>query len=622
MQPGFAKPDQNPVAATIDAVATGVDDLRRRLTGRDPIASRDLRALWNQRLRPFWRLHPDIYRALSRRFLEAGENYLSSEVAEEGGEFFGDDVPLLLTRALAVARSGAPQAAQALLARKEAVLADAEEAKSLMARTFKDLWKSSGDRRPLQRAFDLYFLDYTTTKGDRTFPGVNAASMALFLDEMADARRIAGEVLEILGGKADTSSYWDQVTRAECLLVSGRIAEAREAYAEASAGGKVPHAHLATTRAQARLILGRLGEEESAFDACFPLPGVLAFTGHRIDAPGRARPRLPDADTAALKEEIRAAVARSGAGFGYAAAANGADLLFLECLQEAGLETYIHLPLPVEDFVRASVEDAQVPGWVDRFRAALARATDVTWITQKPGPLAFDYGNRLFLGAAALRARQLGTELRLLTVWDGRPGQRGDGGTGDCVALAREAGFAIEVITPPGGPAPDSGPAATPPAPAEKLLTVLTLHLQPGDEAEHALVAAVAGRTITHREFADGRVRMFFSDPTEAARAARAIVERLPDRLAGAIGLHAGPVTERIHPLTGGVTITGEALARAGELAALEPAGLIYTSFAGAAMLGLEGGAGAGVEFLGYRQMRPAAAREPVFQLVRDGGSD
>ena len=79
------------------------------------------------------------------------------------------------------------------------MLAEAAEARSLLARTFKDLWKSSGQQRYLRVSFELYHLDYTTTKGDRTFPGVNAASMALFLGRLEHARHLAGEVLSLNG---------------------------------------------------------------------------------------------------------------------------------------------------------------------------------------------------------------------------------------------------------------------------------------------------------------------------------------------------------------------------------------------------------------------------------------
>ncbi|MCX6979187.1 MAG: hypothetical protein NTV08_00270 [Verrucomicrobia bacterium] len=581
---------------TIDGLAGEVDALRQRLKGSAKITSRELRALWNQRLRPFWRLHAEIYRSLARRFLEHGDNCLASEVADEGSQFFGDDVALILIRALATARSGAPQAAQELLARKQGVLADAAEAKSLLARTFKDLWKTSGETRYLEQSFELYHLDYKMTKGDRTFPGVNAASMACFLGRTDDAHRVASDVLSLLRAKPDTANYWDQVTIAECLLVEGQIEPARAAYSAATQSEPIAHAHLATTRAQARLLLRQHGRGESEFDPCFPLPGVLAFTGHRIGAP-----RFPEEAEAAIRERIREAIVKADAGFGYAAAADGADILFLEAMQAAGLETYVHLPLPEEEFIRQSV----APGWLERYREVTAKATEFT-CAPRVGPLAFDYGNRLLLGAACRHAQQLGCGARLLAVWDGRPGNVG--GTGDYVRLAHETGCAVGVIDLPGG-ATNSAPQTE--DTTEQLLSVIALSLAAEDEAGSRLAVLLREHEIVQREVLGGKVRLFFRTPAAAAQAVLAIAPHLD----GGLGLHTGPVRSGTHPLTGERVMLGDHAAKADGLAALEPAGITYASSAFAALLGLQPLAGVSCEFLGYRALRTGAPREPIFRL-------
>jgi hypothetical protein len=166
---------------------------------------------------------------------------------------------------------------------------------------------------------------------------------------------------------------------------------------------------------------------------------VIAFTGHRIDAPDRTPPRFPAALAASVKERIREAVRRAGAGFGYAAAADGADILFLEVMQEAGLETYVHLPLPEAEFIRQSV----APDWLERFREVTAKATALTCAPTER-PLAFDYGNRLLFGAACQHGQRLGSEVRLLAVWNGEAGA--SGGAGEYVRMVRELGRPVEVI--------------------------------------------------------------------------------------------------------------------------------------------------------------------------------
>ncbi len=596
----------------MDGVAAGVEALRQRLKTGAPIRSRELRAIWGSRLRPFWRLHIDMYRALSKRFLELGENYLASEVADEGGQFFGDDVALILTRALATARSGAPRTAQDFLRTKQAILEEAEEAKSLLARTFKDLWKSSGETRYLEESFALYHRDYETTKGDRTFPGVNAASMAFFLGRQEEAGKIAAHVLSILAERPDTSGYWDQATIAECLLVEGRVEDARKAYATATAAGGVATAHLATTRAQARLLLRHLGRDEREFDPCFPLPGVLVFTGHRIDDASRAVARFPADLEDAVKDRIRAAIRDSGAGFGYAAAANGADILFLECMQEAGLETFVHLPLPEADFVKASVESPDHPGWVERFRRVLEKATDYTAAPQAAGtPVDFDYGNRLILGAASQKAAELGSSLRFLAVWNGERGGRG--GTGDFVRIARESGCDVDVIELPGKPStPGVAPA---PDSDEQILSILAVSLRAGDEPEATLAACLEGAVAIHREIAGSQVRVFFADPADAADTALRVQTKLAGHLDSALGLHAGPVRSGRHPVTGTTVMRGFHADEAALFSQLQPSGLIYASSAFAALLG--GPRSVKAEFLGSRPVRPNGTRVPVFQVSR-----
>jgi len=595
---------------TIDELAGAAAALQRRLEGGETMTPRELRTLWSQRLRPFWRLHIEIYRALARRFLEAGENYLASEVADEGAEFFGDDAALILIRALATARSGAPRAAQDLLARKRDLIAETAEAKSLLARTFKDLWKASGEERYLREAFDLYYQDYTATKGDRAFPGVNAASMALFLGRNEEARRIAADVLALLRARPAGMGYWERVTGAECLLVQGEIEAARAAYLLATSVGKIPHAHLATTRAQARLLLRQLGHEEASLDSCFPLPAVIAFVGHRIDAPDRTMPRFPEALAPVIKERIREAVGRAQAGFGYSAAANGADILFLEVMQEAGLETYVHLPLPEEEFIRQSVERPGGGDWLARYQAVTANATE--FISEEhTGPLAFAYGNLLLFGAACQQAQQLGSEVRLLAAWDGLPGD-GAGGTADYVRMVREAGRAVEMIALPATVA-DRSPLPMPDGETEQLLSILsfTLATEEEEEAGRRLAAFLRESEIVHREMLGREVRLFFSTPPAAARVALEIGRQID----GTLGLHTGPVLPGTHTLTGEKVVRGEHAAKAAELAALQPAGLIYASQAFAALLGLLPLPGVNCEFLGYRALNHTARREPIFQL-------
>jgi len=111
-------------------------------------------------------------------------------------------------------------------------------------------------------------------------------------------------------------------------------------------------------------------------------------------------------------------------------------------------------------------------------------------------------------------------------------------------------------------------------------------------------------------------IRLFFLTTADAAAAARSILREFGDDLAGAIGLHAGPVRIGPHPVTGTTVVRGEHSAKSDDLAVLYPAGLIYASEAFAALLGLGGHHDSVAEFLGFRPLGGGGAREPVFQIL------
>ena len=155
------------VHCTIEDLAQEAREHRANLedfSKRPVIAARELRRIWNARVRPFWRLHLGAYQGLTKRLVELGENYLAIETAAEGMEFFGDDPKLILSSALASARCGAIAQAQKILLEKERVLSGTNEYLSLLGRTHKDLWKISGDSRDLEESYRCYNEAYLLEK--------------------------------------------------------------------------------------------------------------------------------------------------------------------------------------------------------------------------------------------------------------------------------------------------------------------------------------------------------------------------------------------------------------------------------------------------------------------------
>jgi class 3 adenylate cyclase len=181
--------------------------------------------------------------------------------------------------------------------------------------------------------------------------------------------------------------------------------------------------------------------------AALAVPGVVAFTGHMTDAPGREAARFPPALEDAVANQIAARLAAAGAGFGYCSAACGADLLFVETMFKRGAEVHITLPFDRADFVATSVAFAG-DAWVDRFDRALERATSVTYGVQERflgDESLYAYSGALMQGAAVLRARELQASPLMLAVVDESSDRRA-GGSIDVLANWQNLGQRAERI--------------------------------------------------------------------------------------------------------------------------------------------------------------------------------
>ena len=183
---------------------------------------------------------------------------------------------------------------------------------------------------------------------------------------------------------------------------------------------------------------------------------VLLFTGHRIDAPGRAAPRFPAAKEPVARAATKDAVAREqervGAGLtGIAGGASGGDLLFHEVCAELGIETRLYLAIPPAQYIVESVEVPGQPEWIDRFRAVESRCRTRILSQGKELPKWLrgrqDYSiwqrNNLWMLHNALAFG--GKNVTLIALWNGKAGD-GPGGTKDMVDQARARGAKVIVL--------------------------------------------------------------------------------------------------------------------------------------------------------------------------------
>ncbi len=212
----------------------------------------------------------------------------------------------------------------------------------------------------------------------------------------------------------------------------------------------------------------------------------VGFAGHRA-VPDRLAARAAiDRELALIAETVK------GELFGLASAAAGADLLFLDACQEAGLRTVVLLPFPKQRFA----EDFDDPNeWQHACRCMDA----AWWLEVQPGgesaPAAYHVVAREVLEIAD----------RMLFFWNGQPAS-GLGGTAESVTEAKDRQIPSRVI--------DSGTLRAEwngPAPAAAMADRLFEDMPPAanvDELFEKLDARAAANAPKSRRFTAGSLSL------------------------------------------------------------------------------------------------------------------
>lgn len=181
---------------------------------------------------------------------------------------------------------------------------------------------------------------------------------------------------------------------------------------------------------------------------------VFVFTGHMVDAPGRAKPRFPSRLVAAAADRIATALDELAAGvddLAFTQGAAGGDLLFAEACLARGMALRLLLPLAEPEFARESllpVEDGAA--WQARFRAVVARLADAPSEAPRvlgelaPGADPFTRANLWLLESALAFGAE---RLVCICLWDGGGGD-GPGGTQHLVDAVQGAGGSVVRIDP------------------------------------------------------------------------------------------------------------------------------------------------------------------------------
>ncbi len=652
-------PGPKPDAATAGPIhiSEELERLSNLLSKRPRL--QELMAAWNGRDIGVWMRSEAFFRQLSEAVLKIGEPLFAYDVANQGLEHFPSSVRLRQLLGLALARSGASEAASAILMPLYREGHQDEETLGLLARTYKDLAEEAvaPERKQsyLQSAKDFYAKAYEVNHG--YWSGINAATIAVLLGEQLYASKLAREVRTLCSDElrrikeTREDPYWALATLGEAALILREWTEAEGWYSQAADAGRKRYGDLRSSLHNARLLMGHLNSYSSHIEACFHIPAVVVFAGHVMDQPERRAPRFPADVEPKIYAAIQECLHKLDAGFGYSSAACGSDILFCEAMLERDGEIHVILPFEKSQFIETSVDRA--PGWKARFERVMEQAADVVVASERRvegDDVLYEYANRMLFGLARSRAEQLETVLKPLAVWDGQPGDA-PGGTASAIELWRAAVDDIEIID-VASIVGKGRPEATghlqsveqieaAPVDANRgfapeiraLLFADAVGFSKLSETEvplfvhhflglvGKLVHEMSPAPLTKNTWGDG-LYLVFPDVRSAGQFALELRDRAKAtqwcekglrNLELRIGLHAGPVYECMDPVTERRNYIGAHVSRAARIEPITPPGNVYASQSFAALAAAERGLGFKCDYVGQTAMAKKYGTFPTY---------
>ena len=584
--------------------------------------------IWQSRDEAAWAKTPYFFIRLGTLADTLGQSMLAHDILSEGLTVFPGHLRLTQLFSLTLIRCGFLLTARDLISRLMLQGNFDEETLGILGRVHKEMWLIEGDGAAdhplLARSRELYLGAYRRTGG--SYSGINAASLSLIMGDRTVAERLAREVIGLCSESWKDPArrdFWTLATVAEAFLLLGRQQKAAKYYRLARASRRINYSNLASARRQLKLLGSYTTVDPRVLEA-LRIPPVVAFSGHMIDPPGQKSPHFPAAAAEPVKQQIAAVLKKLGARIGYASAACGGDVLFLECLQEHRGESNVILPFEKADFLETSVTAAGAE-WSKRVEQVLSRSSHVEQATRGGyggEDLLFSYANQLILGKAILRSRFLETEPLLLAVWDGaRKGK--PGGTSECVAIWEDTGFPSIIIHPataavterPGGrkkrasrrPRKQASRAHGESGVRETMAIVFADMVGYSGLKEeqipgyvHGFLTALAetlvrtGHSPEHKNTWGDALCFVFNDPLAAADCAIAMRDTVRNtdwekrglpKFSMRIGLHAGPVYRVREPLLDRQNFFGFHMNQAARIEPITRPGNVYASEAFSSLL-------------------------------------
>jgi len=355
-----------------------------------------------------------------------------------------------------------------------------------------DVQKAALSSPHLEKSFDLYRKGYVEDR-NHFYSGLNALAMSTIMTELAVAqpeiweddfdsedeadlrlRKLkelrsdlaAGVKLSIESKRKslvreDQTDIWAEISAADLIMLTAtKPNRVGRAYKKALAGAQDFERDSARKQLLLYQGLGILAQNTQAAQDSISVveqkqetpqaaPRVILFTGHRIDAPDRQKPRFPPDKEDQARDMIIATVSEekakaTGELLGISGGASGGDILFHEVCRELDIPSRMYLVLPKTEYIKASVADGG-PNWVERFKRLfdqmqpeiLSDSGELPrWLRAKKDYSIWQRSNLWMLHSALAISQD---NLTLIALWNGQVGD-GPGGTEDMVKRAQDRG--------------------------------------------------------------------------------------------------------------------------------------------------------------------------------------
>lgn len=344
--------------------------------------------------------------------------------------------------ALALSKSGVPEAAMEYLEKVARDYPDDAETMGILGGIYKEMFKKNQSTKfatlscetydkNFQLSHKTYENNFQASKSYYT--GINAATMSVLAGRARRGKEIAQEVLTLLTNPE--TDFWEAATQAEAYLLLKEKAKAEQSYRHARTLAGTDWGRVGSVYNQLWLLNHYIPVAKEILHLFSP-PVVVSFTGHMIDHPLRSTPRFPAAIENEMKNAIKSAIQNLNAKIGYSSLANGADILFAEAMEEEGGEVNLYLPFRQEDFIESSVRFAGEQ-WVERFNR-LVNKHQVTFLTQEEydnHPDLFNLTASIIFGLSCLRSAGNAKEPALITLMSDRDAARKVGGVRETLEL-------------------------------------------------------------------------------------------------------------------------------------------------------------------------------------------